>query len=108
MVTIYCSLMGKNGIREIAIQNLRKTQYAINALSNVGVKLLFNGPRFNEFVIRPKCSIEELLRRCDKVGVIPGLSLQRYYPGLENSLLISITETKTKQQIDKLIKCLSS
>ena len=108
MVTIYCSLIGKNGIREIAMQNLSKTQYATNALLSNGVNILFNGPRFNEFVIRPKCSIKELLKRCDEVDLIPGLPLQHYYPEMQNTLLISITETKSKKQIDKLVRCFSN
>ena len=90
------------------MQNLSKTQYATNALLSNGVNILFNGPRFNEFVIRPKCSIKELLKRCDEVDLIPGLPLQHYYPGMQNTLLISITETKSKKQIDKLVRCFSN
>lgn len=105
MVTIYCSLMGKNGIRKIALQNISRTQYAINALLNNGVDVLLQGPRFNEFVIRPKVSVDKLMKRFSEVKIIPGLPLESYYPELGNTLLISTTEIKTKKQIDNLVQC---
>jgi glycine dehydrogenase subunit 1 len=103
MATIYCSLLGKQGIREVAIQNVTKTQYALSRLMEIpSIKLLFRGPRFNELVVRLSVNYEEAAERFHAVGIIPGLPLERYYPSLQNCLLISVTETKSKSNIDAL------
>ncbi len=104
MATIYCSLLGKKGIREVAIQNVAKTQYALAELKNASsVKLLFDGPRFNELVVELAAPYEKVLSRFEDAKVIPGLPLGRYFPSLKNCLLVSITETKSKADIDRLV-----
>ena len=109
MATIYCSLLGKEGIRRIAVLNLAKTQYALNELKSVPwVKILFQGPRFNELVIQLAMPYEKAAGRFNRAKIVPGLHLERYYPSLQNSLLLSFTETKSKQDIDLLIHTLKS
>jgi glycine dehydrogenase subunit 1 len=103
MATIYCSLLGKQGMREVAIQNVAKTQYALSRLMEIpSIKLLFRGPRFNELVVRLSVNYEKVAERFHAAGIIPGLPLERYYPSLQNCLLISVTETKSKSNIDAL------
>ena len=107
MATIYCSLLGKKGIREVAIQNVAKTQYAILELMKIsGLKVRFQGPRFNEVVIELTASGERSLTKFYSAKIVPGLSLERYYPKLKNCLLLSFTETKSREDIDRLIAVL--
>jgi glycine dehydrogenase subunit 1 len=107
MATIYCSLLGKKGIRDVAIQNVEKTQYALSELQKLtSLKVLFQGPRFNEVVIQLSVPLRRLESRFNNAKVVPGLSLQRYYPSLENSLLLSFTEAKSRPQIDYLLQLL--
>jgi glycine dehydrogenase subunit 1 len=105
MATIYCSLLGKKGIREVAVQNVAKTQYALSELQKISaLRVLFQGPRFNELVIQLSLPLRRVESRCNSAKVVPGLALERYYPSLQNSLLLSFTETKSKAQIDYLVQ----
>lgn len=109
MATIYCSLLGKKGIREVAAQNVAKTQYAFSELSKIpAVRILYPGPRFNEIVVQLSTPFENAVSRFDSVKIIPGLPLERYYPALKNCLLLSFTETKSKAHIDRLIQLLKT
>jgi glycine dehydrogenase subunit 1 len=107
MATIYCSLLGKKGIREVASQNVAKTQYAVSELTKVpGVTVRFTGPRFNEVVVQLATPHEELLAKFYSANIVPGVPLGRYYPELKDCLLLSFTETKSKHDIDRLISVL--
>jgi len=109
MATVYCSLLGKVGIREVALQNVAKTQYALSEVQkSSSLKVLFEGPRFNEFVVRLPYSFDDISSKVLSAGIIPGLLLERYYPELKNCLLISVTETKKKLAVDRLIHVLES
>ena len=108
MVTIYCSLMGQKGIRELAIQNVAKTQYCLGALKRLPCEILYQGPRFNEFVLNLNQPFDEVAETFYSAGVIPGLPLGRYYPHLQNALLVSVTETKSKEDIDRLVELVAS
>jgi len=109
MSTVYCSLLGKFGIREVALQNVAKAQYALSEVQKVSsLKNLFEGPRFNEFVVQLPYSYDQISSKVLSAGIIPGLLLERYYPELKNCLLISVTETKKKDSIDRLIHLLGA
>ena len=109
MATIYCSLLGKEGIRHMAVRNVFKTQYALSNLKAVpSVSILFQGARFNELVIQLTIPYEKAASRFNSAKIVPGLHLERYYPSLKDSLLLSFTETKSKQDIDLLIHILSN
>jgi glycine dehydrogenase subunit 1 len=102
MATIYMTVYGKEGIRELALHNLAKAQYASQALSRNGAKLLFaNSPRFHEFVIVTSESADTLNARLLEQKIIGGLSLQRFYPELGNATLWCATELTTREQIDQ-------
>jgi glycine dehydrogenase subunit 1 len=102
MATIYMTVYGKEGIRELALHNLAKAQYASQALSRNGAKLLFaNSPRFHEFVLVTGESADTLNARLLEQKIIGGLSLQRFYPELGNATLWCATELTTREQIDQ-------
>jgi glycine dehydrogenase subunit 1 len=109
MATIHCSLLGKTGLREVAIQNVAKTQYALAELKKVpSLQLIYPGPRFNELVVRLPLPYDQVAAKFYSAQIIPGLHLERYYPGLKNCLLLSFTETKTKAEIDRLVRLLGA
>jgi glycine dehydrogenase subunit 1 len=109
MATIYCSLLGKKGLREVAIQNVAKTQYALSALGKIpSLRLRFPGPRFNELVIELPVPYETAAPKFYSANIIPGLPLKAYYPTLANCLLLSFTETKSKADIDRVVRLLGS
>ena len=107
MATIYLVSMGPQGLREVALQNLRKAAYAKERLGKLrGMDARFDGPTFNEFVLRTRQKPASILKRLVKREIVGGLDLGRFYPELENCLLICVTEQKSREQIDALVTAL--
>ena len=107
-VTIYLSLLGKNGLKMLAEQNLAKAQYAARQLATIpGVATPFTGPYFNEFVVRTPGDADELLAELQKQKIIGGLNLERFYPELRNHLLVCVTETVSREAIDRTVEAFS-
>jgi glycine dehydrogenase subunit 1 len=105
MATIFMTVYGKEGIKELALQNLAKAQYAAKTLGgrlNGSGKLLFaDTPRFNEFVIETDEAPEQLGARLLESKIIGGLALKKWYPELGNATLWCATELTTREQIDR-------
>lgn len=98
---IYMCTLGKNGLKELAELNVRLSHYAKDKLSQIkGVETVFSNPFFNEFVIKIPKTKEDFLKK----NIIPGLLLNKYYPELKGSSLWCVTETKSKEQIDRLVE----
>jgi len=100
---IHMSTLGRTGIRELALQNLAKATYARQALTAIdGVDAVFDGPVFNEFVVRVPLPAADVVDGCVAKGVIPGVPLGRFGTGRDNELLVCATEVHTRADIDKL------
>jgi glycine dehydrogenase subunit 1 len=98
MATIYLAAMGPKGLLEIGEQNILKTDYAVTQIQqHTKHKVLFPASRYNEFVIQPADERQS-----------PGLSLSRFYPELKNARLLCVTEVNTREQIEAMVKGLSS
>ncbi len=102
MATIFLVVYGKEGIRELALHNLAKADYAAQQFSSVGgARLLFAAaPRFHEFVLETSEAPEQLNAKLLKQKVIGGLPLSRWYPELGHATLWCVTELNTREQID--------
>jgi glycine dehydrogenase subunit 1 len=105
MCNIFMTIYGKQGMKELAQQNLAKAHYAAEQFKKSGAKLPFEGaPFFNEFVIQttggPKAINDRLLAH----KIVGGLPLQKFYPELGNASLWCCTETTTKAVIDAAAK----
>ncbi len=108
MATVYLVIMGKNGMKEVAEQNIQKAHYAKNALAKIkGLSLKFSGEIFNEFVIETKKPPTEINEQLLKRSIIGGLGLQRHYPELKNCMLFCVTEYNTKEEIDVMLETIS-
>ncbi|MCD6328558.1 aminomethyl-transferring glycine dehydrogenase subunit GcvPA [bacterium] len=98
---VYMTLMGKEGMRELASLNLLKADYAKKQLAQRGMQPLFTGPTFNEFPVglpRPAASVNEALLEKKIVG---GLPLNRFYPEFdEKAMLVCFTEFSSAEAID--------
>src|ERR1035437_3437282 len=110
MATIFLSVYGKEGIRELAEHNLAKAAYAAQKLgSQPGVKLLFtSAPRFHEFVLETEESPAEWSQRLLDNQIVGGIDLSRWYPELRNCTLWCATEIMTRAQIDAAAKVLAA
>jgi glycine dehydrogenase subunit 1 len=101
---VYLASVGDKGLRTIAENNVRNTDYLRNALKKVsGCKVLFDAPVFNEFVIQTALPAQHVIEACVRKGIFPGVALENYYPALKNCLLVCVTETKNKEDIDRFV-----
>jgi glycine dehydrogenase subunit 1 len=101
MATVFMTIYGKEGIRELALQNLAKADYAAKTLGAQGTLLFNRSPRFNEFVLQTEESPEQLNARLLENKIIGGVPLRRWYPELGNATLWCATELTTREQIDQ-------
>ena len=89
--TVYLSLMGRSGLRELAERNVELSHQAAEVLENAGVRRRFSGPFFNEFALQladPAAALQAAERR----KILAGVALGGDYPELSDSLLVSVTE----------------
>ena len=102
MTTIFLTVYGKQGLKELAEQNLAKAAYLRSALIGAGAKTEFDGaPRFHEFVLKTSESAAALNEKLLGKQIIGGLALAKWYPELgENATLWCATELTTKAQMD--------
>jgi glycine dehydrogenase subunit 1 len=98
MVTVYLATIGPRGLRDICEQNILKCDYAANEMKKrTKHRVMFSAPRFNEFVVE-----------MDGESPPVGLSLSRFYPELGNAVLLCVTETARREQIDAMVRSLQS
>jgi glycine dehydrogenase subunit 1 len=110
MATIFLTVYGKEGIRELAEHNLAKAHYAAKALSqNQGTTQLFAGaPLFHEFVLQTEEAPAAWSKRLMDEKIVGGIELSRWYPELGNATLWCATEIITRAQIDTAAKVLAA
>jgi glycine dehydrogenase subunit 1 len=108
MATVYMTVYGKEGMKDLALQNLAKADYAAKTIGASG-KLLFAGsPRFNEFVLQTEEPPEALNARLLEEKIIGGVALKKWYPELGNATLWCATELTSREQIDQAAAVLAS
>jgi glycine dehydrogenase subunit 1 len=98
MAAVFMTVYGKQGLRELATQNLAKAHYLAGKLP-----LRFTGPFFNEFVVTTK-SPDSINQSLLKNKVIGGLPLARYYPELRDTMLLCATEMSKREHMDLVRK----
>jgi len=111
MVTIFLTVYGKEGLRELAEHNLAKANYLKNTLARVeGVRVLFDGaPRFNEFVLELPAAAEDVNAGLLERKIVGGLPLAKWYPELgPNATLWCATELTTRPQMDSAAEALKA
>ncbi|WP_022668636.1 aminomethyl-transferring glycine dehydrogenase subunit GcvPA [Desulfospira joergensenii] len=102
---IFLATVGKIGIREIAQQNHDKAVYLKAGLEKAGFKSVFNGPFFNEFVLKvPDDFKQKRAQLVQNSCTFAGLDLEPCYPDLKGHFLFCATEKASKQDIDDLVK----
>ena len=106
---VYMTVLGKQGLREVAQLCHNKAAYARQRLSAIpGVETLGDSPFFNEFVLQLPRPAESLLAELLKKGIAAGVPLGKYYSGRERQLLVAFTEKRSKEEIDLLAENLEA
>ncbi len=104
IASMYMATMGEKGIQEVSRLCFNGAAYLRKGLEDVGYRPVFSSPSFNEFVVDFRGRGKEIYHRLKEKGIILGLSLEGYYPELADCYLLCVTETKTRKDIDVLIK----
>jgi len=98
-VTIYMSLMGKQGLKEAAELSYAGAHYLMDRLVATGrFKPAFDRPFFNEFCVRYAGDVDELQKRFIDNGILGGVKVA------PDTIMFAVTEKRTKEEIDKLIE----
>ena len=104
MATIYMTVYGREGLKELAQQNLAKATYAASEFSKKNKTLFAGTPRFNEFVVQSAGDPQQANNRLLEKKIIGGLPLKRWYPELGNAAVWCCTELNTREQIDTAVQ----
>jgi glycine dehydrogenase subunit 1 len=100
-VTMYCSLMGKQGLKEAAELSYAGAHYLCEKLCETGrFKLVYDKPFFNEFVVSYDGDVAALQKRLLNDGFFAGVNVA------DGQLMFAVTEKRTKEEIDRLMQCL--
>jgi glycine dehydrogenase subunit 1 len=106
--TVYMSLLGKHGLRQVAELCYHKAHYAASQIASLpGFRLWSDAPFFHEFVVRcpqPVAEINDLLLM---EGILGGYDLGQDYPELKNHMLIAVTEMNSRDDINLLVETLA-
>jgi glycine dehydrogenase subunit 1 len=102
--TVHLTLLGKEGLREMAQQNLSKAHFSFTELEKIpGIRRAFSGPFFNEFTVSLPRPVESLNQQLMREKIIGPLALEAFYPELPDHALVCVTETTTREQIERLV-----
>jgi len=105
--SIYVSLLGKEGIVELSKLNHDKSEFAKNILGKIsGVEVKRSSPTFNEFTLVLNKNADVVVQKMIDKGFAAGFPLGRFYKGMNNYLLVAVTEKRTKEEIEKFAETL--
>jgi glycine dehydrogenase subunit 1 len=106
--SVYLSLLGKNGLQQVAELNYHKAHYAASRITTVpGYKLWSPAPFFNEFAVRCPLPVEEINYHLLDHGILGGYDLGQDYPELKDHMLIAVTEMNSREDVDALVDVLA-
>ncbi len=102
-VAIHLCLLGKEGLKELAAQNLSKARFALEQLEKIpGVRRAFSGPFFNEFAVQLPRSVKLVNADLLREKIIGPLPLGSFYPELTKRALFCVTETTPRAEIERM------
>lgn len=105
--TIFLAVLGKQGFRELGELCLQKAHYAFRQITALpGFAAAFSAPFFDEFVIKLPVSVDKLEQHLAKADIIGGYPFGGSYSGMDDHMLFCVTETRTKEDIDRLVAAL--
>jgi len=101
MATIYVSILGKHGLRRVGELSTAKAHYAAAELAKVpGVRLRFGAPFFKEFALELPKAPERVVKRLLRDRILAGVPLKSFDRTMKQSLLVAVTEKRTREEID--------
>jgi glycine dehydrogenase subunit 1 len=105
---VYLAALGPAGLKETAELCLQKSHYAADRVTSLpGVSRRFDLPFFKEFAVRLPVDVPTVRTQLLNKGFLAGLALGRWYPEWSDTLLIAVTEKRTRAEIDQLAEALA-
>ncbi len=99
--TLYMAVMGEKGMKEVASQCVSKAHYLAKEITKIdGYELKYKGEFFNEFVIKSKTKVDDIIKACKQNGILAGYKLS------EDEILWCVTEMNDKKEMDFLVQIL--
>jgi glycine dehydrogenase subunit 1 len=107
--TIYLSLMGRQGLREVAEHSAQKAHYLAEQIRAVkDCQLAYGAPFFKEFAVRLPKPARQVIDALIEKKFLAGVNLGQFYPSMDDCLLIAVTEKRTRAEMDALVAMLKS
>jgi len=105
---VHLSWLGPQGLREVGETCMALCEYAKKRLAEAGLELVFpDRTTFKECAVRVGRSAGDAVRAAREQGIHPGYALGRDYAGLDDALLVCVTEKRTPDEIDRLVEVLA-
>lgn len=105
--TVYMSLLGKSGFKQVAELCYQKAHYAAEQIAKIpGYNVCSNAPFFHEFIVCCPRPVKEINDHLLDHGILGGYDLGQDYPALKDHMLIAVTEMNSRQDIDALCETL--
>ncbi|MHA7137338.1 aminomethyl-transferring glycine dehydrogenase subunit GcvPA [Rossellomorea arthrocnemi] len=101
--SVAMTALGKQGVKEMALQNIQKAHYAKEAFKAKGFSIAFEGPLFNEFVVKVNRPVKEINQKLLGKEMIGGYDLGLMDDSLSQHMLIAVTELRSKEEIDAFV-----
>ncbi len=102
---VYLAALGPQGMREVAEQCLQKAAYTLEKITALeGFEVVFPGNIFKEFAVKIPGKPAELNKKLLEKNILGGVDLAPFYPELENTMLFAVTEKRTREEIDALVR----
>ena len=98
---LYITLLGAEGLREVAIQSISKAYYLKEKLLDLGFEEVFEGKHLWEFPLKKEGSFN-LRERLKEKGILLGVPLDRFFPSMKDTLLIAVTEKRKREEMDRV------
>lgn len=105
--TVYLSLLGKNGLKQVATLCYQKAHYAASEINQIkGFEVIADRPFFHEFIVKCPAPVDDINQFLLDRGFLGGYDLSKDYPELGNAMLVAVTEKVHRQEIDALTEAL--
>ena len=105
--SMYLAAMGKSGLKEVALMNLKRAEYLKKKIaSETSCKVAFTGHTYNEFTVLVPGNAAEVLKKLENDGIIGGIPASKYYPELDNAIIVNTTEVHTYEELDRFAAAL--
>jgi len=97
---VYMSLMGKSGLKKVALLSAEKAQQAATSIFAIdGFEPYFTGPFVREFAVKTPRPVKEIVLEMAKRNILPGVDAGRWYPDMENCMVVALTEKRTAEDL---------